>query len=75
MLLSKMKKDRLIILTTHYLEEAEILGDQIMILDSGKLVDIGKIKYKKIKFLPGNVLHELFYHFVFQGTPPYDRGL
>ena len=42
-LLSKMKKDRLIILTTHYLEEAEILGDQIMILDSGKLVDIGKI--------------------------------
>lgn len=42
-LLSKMKKDRLIILTTHYLEEAEILGDQIMILDRGKLVDIGKI--------------------------------
>jgi ABC-2 type transport system ATP-binding protein len=43
-LLSKMKKDRLIILTTHYLEEAETLGDQIMILDKGKLVDIGGIE-------------------------------
>ncbi len=43
-LLSKMKRDRLIILTTHYLEEAEILGDQIMILDKGKLVDIGGIE-------------------------------
>ncbi|MEM0135453.1 MAG: ABC transporter ATP-binding protein [Thermoplasmatales archaeon] len=42
-LLSKMKKDRLIILTTHYLEEAEVLGDQIMILDHGRLVDIGTI--------------------------------
>ena len=42
-LLSKMKKDRLIILTTHYLEEAEILGDLIMILEHGKLVDIGGI--------------------------------
>jgi ABC-2 type transport system ATP-binding protein len=42
-LLSRMKKDRLIILTTHYLEEAETLGDQIMILDKGKLVDIGGI--------------------------------
>ncbi len=42
-LLSRMKKDRLIILTTHYLEEAEILGDQIMIIDHGKLVDLGTI--------------------------------
>lgn len=43
-LLSKMKRDRLIILTTHYLEEAEILGDLIMILDRGKLIDIGGIE-------------------------------
>ena len=48
-LLSKMKKDRLIILTTHYLEEAEILGDQIMILDHGKLVDIGGIDHLRSK--------------------------
>lgn len=51
-LLSRLKKDRLIILTTHYLEEAEILGDQIMILDHGKLVDIGTIGdlRNKVKF-------------------------
>ncbi|MGC8497320.1 MAG: ABC transporter ATP-binding protein [Thermoplasmata archaeon] len=42
-LLSTMKKDRLIILTTHYLEEAEILGDKIGILDQGKLIGIGNI--------------------------------
>ena len=48
-LLSKMKKDRSIILTTHYLEEAEILGDQIMILDQGKLVDIGGIDHLRSK--------------------------
>ncbi|MGC8645802.1 MAG: ABC transporter ATP-binding protein [Thermoplasmata archaeon] len=42
-LLDSLKKDRLIILTTHYLEEAEILGDLIMILDKGQLVDIGRI--------------------------------
>ncbi len=42
-LLSAMKKDRLIILTTHYLEEAEILGDRIGILDQGKLIGIGNI--------------------------------
>ncbi len=43
-LLSNLKRNRLIILTTHYLEEAEILGDVIMILDQGKLVDIGGIE-------------------------------
>lgn len=48
-LLSRMKKDRLIILTTHYLEEAEILGDQIMILDHGKLVDMGNIEDLRAK--------------------------
>jgi ABC-2 type transport system ATP-binding protein len=42
-LLSAMKKDRLIILTTHYLEEAEVLGDKIGILDQGKLIGIGNI--------------------------------
>jgi ABC-2 type transport system ATP-binding protein len=51
-ILSRLKKDRLIILTTHYLEEAEILGDRIMILDKGKLADIGSIDElrSKIKF-------------------------
>ncbi len=42
-ILRKLKKDRLIILTTHYLEEAEILGDLITILDKGKIMDSGTI--------------------------------
>ena len=40
-ILQLMKKNRLIILTTHYLEEAENLGDIIGILDKGKLLAIG----------------------------------
>ncbi len=42
-ILRKLKKDRLIILTTHYLEEAEVLGDLITILDKGKIMDSGTI--------------------------------
>ncbi|MCL4326061.1 MAG: ABC transporter ATP-binding protein [Candidatus Thermoplasmatota archaeon] len=51
-LLYTMKKDRLIILTTHYLEEAENLGDTICILNKGRVVDMGTILElrKKIKY-------------------------
>jgi len=51
-ILRKLKKDRLIILTTHYLEEAEVLGDLITILDKGKIMDSGSIKdlRSKIKY-------------------------
>lgn len=42
-ILRKLKKDRLIILTTHYLEEAEVLGDLIAILDKGRIMDSGTI--------------------------------
>jgi len=36
-LLKKKKKGRVIILTTHFMEEADYLGDQITIMDHGKL--------------------------------------
>ncbi len=42
--LAGMKKDRLIILTTHYLEEAEQLGDRIGIIDHGRMVDMGTLE-------------------------------
>ncbi len=42
--LAGMKKDRLIILTTHYLEEAEQLGDRIGIIDRGSMVGIGTLE-------------------------------
>ncbi|MCL4376713.1 ABC transporter ATP-binding protein [Candidatus Parvarchaeota archaeon] len=41
--LNQLKKEHLIILTTHYLEEAEELSDYIIILNKGKLVKAGTI--------------------------------
>jgi ABC-2 type transport system ATP-binding protein len=66
-LLKRIKENRLIFLTTHYLEEAEELADMIGILDRGKLMGLGTLKdfrskvdfdtvvkiYKKIKLPPG----------------------
>ncbi len=42
-LLGRLKKDYLIFLTTHYLEEAEHLADRIGILDEGKLLAMGSM--------------------------------
>ena len=40
-MLQTYKQDRVIILTTHYMDEAEILGDRIGIMSQGKLVCLG----------------------------------
>jgi ABC-2 type transport system ATP-binding protein len=42
--LREIGKERFTFLTTHYLEEAEELGDDIGILDRGKLVGFGALK-------------------------------
>lgn len=42
-LLEKLKKDRFIFLTTHYLEEAEALADKIGVLEEGKLLGLGSL--------------------------------
>jgi len=42
--LRQIGKDRFTFLTTHYLEEAEELADQIGILNSGKLIRIGNLE-------------------------------
>ncbi|MCL5017649.1 MAG: ABC transporter ATP-binding protein [Candidatus Parvarchaeota archaeon] len=42
-ILNELKKEHIVILTTHYLEEAEELSDYIAILNKGKLVKIGTI--------------------------------
>jgi ABC-2 type transport system ATP-binding protein len=42
-ILKELGKDRFIFLTTHYLEEAEQLANQIGILKEGKLVSIGTL--------------------------------
>jgi len=50
--LKKLKKDHFIFLTTHYLEEAEHLADNIGILDNGKLMALGTLEdlRKKVKY-------------------------
>ncbi|MDD1672833.1 MAG: ABC transporter ATP-binding protein [Methanomicrobiales archaeon] len=41
--LKEIRGDRFVVLTTHYLEEAEQLADKIGILDNGKLIRIGTL--------------------------------
>jgi len=43
-ILREMGKERFTFLTTHYLEEAEQLADQIGVLDSGRLIRIGPLE-------------------------------
>ncbi|KAM9962595.1 hypothetical protein ACTFIR_005509 [Dictyostelium discoideum] len=54
--LLKYKKGRTIILTTHYLEEADYLGDRIAIISHGKLRCDGSSLYLKNKFGCGYLL-------------------
>ncbi|MDA4133962.1 MAG: ABC transporter ATP-binding protein [Thaumarchaeota archaeon] len=42
-MLSELKRDHFIFLTTHYLEEAERLADMIGILENGRLVSLGTL--------------------------------
>ena len=36
-ILKELKKERVIILTTHYMDEADYLGDRIAIMGEGKI--------------------------------------
>lgn len=53
------ENDVSIILTTHYLEEAELLCDRIAIIDHGQIVDTGTPAELKIKYAK-NSLEEVF---------------
>ena len=41
--MTDLSKDRFIFLTTHYLEEAEMVADRIGILEDGKLLALGSM--------------------------------
>lgn len=43
-ILRTLKRDRLIVLTTHYLEEAEELGDIIGVMNQGRMVGFGTLE-------------------------------
>jgi ATP-binding cassette subfamily A (ABC1) protein 3 len=49
-MLKSYKQDRIIILTTHYMDEADSLGDRIGIMSEGKLVCLGSPLFLKNKF-------------------------
>ena len=53
-MLQAYKKDRVIILTTHYMDEAEILGDTIGIMAQGKLVCQGSTAFLTHRFETGS---------------------
>lgn len=49
-MLKEYKKDRIILLTTHYMDEADILGDRIGIMTSGKVTALGSSIFLKSTF-------------------------
>jgi ATP-binding cassette subfamily A (ABC1) protein 3 len=49
-MLKEYKKDRIILLTTHYMDEADILGDRIGILAKGRISCLGSSLFLKRKF-------------------------
>ena len=52
---SLKRENKTIILTTHYIEEAEALSDRVGIIDSGKLVEIGSPDELKNKYNSKNL--------------------
>ena len=55
-LLKNYKNDRIVILTTHFMDEADYLGDRIGIMSSGKLKCCGRSLFLKTKYGVGYTL-------------------
>ena len=49
-ILKNLKNDRIILLTTHFMDEADYLGDRIAIMSQGKLLCLGSSVYLKNKY-------------------------
>ncbi|CAI2385410.1 unnamed protein product [Moneuplotes crassus] len=56
-ILHKYKTNRIIILITHYMEEADYLGDKIGIMSHGQMICSGSARFLKGKFGEGYNLH------------------
>jgi ABC-type multidrug transport system ATPase subunit len=52
-LLNRIKKDRAIILCTHHMDEADILGDRIAVLSAGRLQAMGTSNFLKEQYKLG----------------------
>lgn len=49
-MLKSYKNNRIIILTTHYMDEADILGDRIGIMSNGEIICLGSSLFLKNRF-------------------------
>ena len=56
-LLNSLKKGRTILLTTHFMEEADVLGDRIAIMSRGEVQCYGSPFFLKKRFGSGYTLH------------------
>ena len=56
-LLNSLKKGRTILLTTHFMEEADVLGDRIAIMGRGRVKCFGTPFFLKKRFGHGYTLH------------------
>ena len=54
--LIKYKKDRTIIMSTHFMDEADLLGDRIAIINEGRLVSVGSSIFLKSTYGSGYYL-------------------
>ena len=52
-MIERVKKGRCIVLTTHSMEEADVLADRIAVMADGQLVAIGAPLHLKAKFGAG----------------------
>lgn len=55
-MLKEYKKDRIVLLTTHYMDEADVLGDRIGILSGGQMTCLGSPMFLKHKFGSGYIV-------------------
>ena len=52
-MLKNYKHDKIVILTTHYMDEADVLGDRIAIMSEGKVVCLGSSNFLKNQYGSG----------------------
>jgi ATP-binding cassette, subfamily A (ABC1), member 3 len=52
-MLKEYKRDRIVIITTHYMNEADIIADRIGIMSNGKMTCLGSSMFLRNKFGPG----------------------
>ena len=52
-MLKSFKRDKIVILTTHYMDEADVLGDRIGIMAKGQLMCLGSSLFLKNRFGAG----------------------